>query len=287
MDKILNFLGNNYIYFLIGSVVLLLFLIGYIVVEKKNKKKEENTRTPAEAPVVTPTENVSPVQPMQSTPVESTMTVETPVEAPNLDALNSNVAETPVIEATSVQEPASIFDKPDTSVTMEQTSVPEPSVVPSEVATPISETPISEQPVVETPAMETNPVVEPVAPTVETATPQDVVMQTAAIEPVVPTIETATPQDVVMQTAAIEPVEAPVMEAPTPDVPVVEMPAAPVMDTVTTTQMPATESMETITPQNVVMETQPAETPNATKEPVQESTVPEVEVTTQNINQNM
>ena len=37
----------------------------------------------------------------------------------------------------------------------------------------------------------------------------------------------------------------------------------------------------------VVMETQPAETPNATKEPVQESTVPEVEVTTQNINQNM
>ena len=202
---------------------------------------------------------------MQSTPVESTMTVETPVEAPNLDALNSNVAETPVIEATSVQEPASIFDKPDTSVTMEQTSVPEPSVVPSEVATPISETPISEQPVVETPAMETNPVVEPV----------------------VPTIETATPQDVVMQTAAIEPVEAPVMETPTPDVPVVEMPAAPVMDTVTTTQMPATESMETITPQNVVMETQPAETPNATKEPVQESTVPEVEVTTQNINQNM
>jgi len=41
MDKVLNFLSANYIYFLIGSVVLLLFLIGYIVVEKKNKKKEK------------------------------------------------------------------------------------------------------------------------------------------------------------------------------------------------------------------------------------------------------
>lgn len=41
MDKVLNFLSANYIYFLIGSVVLLLFLIGYIVVEKKIKRKRK------------------------------------------------------------------------------------------------------------------------------------------------------------------------------------------------------------------------------------------------------
>ena len=166
MDKVLNFLSANYIYFLIGSVVLLLFLIGYIVVEKKNKKKEEKVNTPAEAPVTMPAENTTPVEPMQTTQADNTTVVEPTVEAPSLDAFNSNVTETPtagtpsveqtIVQAQPVSEPTSIFDAPDTNAQMEQVQASEP--------------------VMETPVVET--------PTLETATPQDVVMETAPVDPV-------------------------------------------------------------------------------------------------------
>ena len=40
MDNVLNFLSENYLYFMIGSVVLLFALIGFAVEGRKNKKED-------------------------------------------------------------------------------------------------------------------------------------------------------------------------------------------------------------------------------------------------------
>lgn len=102
MDSFLNFLTDNYTYFLIAAGVLLLALIGLIVSGRNKKKKEENVNfeeTPvdntitvseptavsesqAEAPILsaTPEPTSAPVQ--EQAPAPETITLETPTEAP-------------------------------------------------------------------------------------------------------------------------------------------------------------------------------------------------------------
>ena len=240
MDNVLNFLSENYIYFLIGSVVLLLFLIGYIVVEKKNKKKEENVSATAESPVVTQTENVAPVtpvEPMQTAPVENTMPTEPTVKAPSLDAFNSNATATPVEEpvvgeapvtptvetpvSEPAQEPASIFDTPEANATMEQLPPKEPTVEASTIVIEDNSTPAVETqtenvaPVTPVEPMQTDPV--------ENTMPTEPIVEAPALD--VPTVDIpAVETPVVEQTQVQEPVQPAVVQ---PEVPVQDNTAQP------------------------------------------------------------
>ncbi len=261
MDNIMKFLSENYIYFLIGSVVLLFFLIGYIVVEKKSKKKEENasTNVPNNA-TVTPEQAAQPAQvdntvQMQTTPVVNEAPMAPTVEAPSLDALNANAAVAPIEENTvnstpdtvsqtvtsePVQESASIFDSVEANAQLSQLPPEEP----------VSETPTlviedNSTPVVESSVDE--------APAVQDATVQDVVMEPASIEPQ-PTVEVTSTEPAVSETPVT-----PVVEAPA-----IEVPSAP--------------SMDAITPQDVVMEPAVAE---AAPEQTVVADTPAVEVPTQ------
>ena len=56
MESILNFLADNYLYFMIGSVVLLFALIGFAVDGKKKKKDDVNPMN--QMPNNMPTQNV-------------------------------------------------------------------------------------------------------------------------------------------------------------------------------------------------------------------------------------
>ncbi len=71
MEKFLDFLASNYIYFLIAAGVLFFALIGFIVdLKKKGKSEEEEVREevpmteiPVETPVLEPSIETQPVVP--------------------------------------------------------------------------------------------------------------------------------------------------------------------------------------------------------------------------------
>lgn len=75
MDKLLDFLANNYIYFLIGAGVLFFALIGFIVDLKKRNKSEEGT---AEVAPEVPIEVQVPASPVAPVPAEPVATFEVP-----------------------------------------------------------------------------------------------------------------------------------------------------------------------------------------------------------------
>lgn len=131
MDSFLDFLTDNYTYFLIAAGVLLLALIGLIVSGKKKKKEEDvnfeetpvdNTITAneptavsesqPEAPTISATPDIAPVQEPASAP--ETITLETPTEAPkpvepvqniNPTGFNSNVSVPPAEPVQTPDEP--------------------------------------------------------------------------------------------------------------------------------------------------------------------------------------
>ena len=81
MDKVLTFLADNYLIFMIVAVILLFALIGFIVDGKKKKQKEGEVvpgasvppqAVPAE-PVATPAVQpaMAPETPAMTTPVET------------------------------------------------------------------------------------------------------------------------------------------------------------------------------------------------------------------------
>ncbi len=262
MDNILNFLANNYIYFLIGSVVLLFFLIGYIVVEKKGKKKDENaSASVSNNGAVTPEQTAQPAQAdntvqMQTAPAVNEAPMTPTVEAPSLDALNANTAVAPTEEnltnsnpdiatqtvaSEPVQESASIFDSAEANAQLSQLPPEEPVTETPTLVIEDNSTPVAEAPVEE-------------VPSVQETTTQDVVVESTPVQ-TQPTAEVASTEPVVSET---------------PVAPVVEAPAI---------EVPSAQNMDAITPQDVVMEPAAAEVA-VTEQPAVAET-PAVEVPTQ------
>ncbi len=69
MQEFINFLGNNYIWFLIVAIVLIFALIGYLI-DTKNSKEEEKPETI----------KVDSIQSVVMEPTKESFKVETPVE---------------------------------------------------------------------------------------------------------------------------------------------------------------------------------------------------------------
>lgn len=100
MDNVLNFLADNYKWFMIGAGVLLLALIGFIV-DGKRKKKDDSSNTPASLPTNGQVNTVQDLnnQAVAQTPAGPTQTnvaapaqpvaVQAPVEGPSLDGLDA------------------------------------------------------------------------------------------------------------------------------------------------------------------------------------------------------
>lgn len=100
MDNVLNFLADNYKWFMIGAGVLLLALIGFIV-DGKRKKKDDSSNTPASLPTngqVNTVQNLNnqavaqtpagPAQTNVAAPAQP-VAVQEPVEGPSLDGLDA------------------------------------------------------------------------------------------------------------------------------------------------------------------------------------------------------
>lgn len=134
MDSILNFLADNYIWFMIGGVVLLFALIGFIIDgKKKNKDENKSVETPVtnneitnqvplnqetnvvsnETPVPTAMPNEEGMQ--DFTPSEPTLTFDTP----------ANVASEPVISENTNLNGDSKIGEPITFETPSNTVIPE------------------------------------------------------------------------------------------------------------------------------------------------------------------
>lgn len=105
MDIILNFLADNYIYFMIGAAVLLVALIGFIVDGKKKKNKgdevPDNTATLNQVNAMAQDETSIPSQ--DSIPVEPSLVFEQP-------SLNDN--ETMKELSSTSNEPSLTFENP-------------------------------------------------------------------------------------------------------------------------------------------------------------------------------
>lgn len=100
MDNVLNFLADNYKWFMIGAGVLLLALIGFIV-DGKRKKKDDSSNTPAPLPTNGQVNTIQDLnnQAVAQTPAGPAQTnvaapaqpvaVQAPVEGPSLDGLDA------------------------------------------------------------------------------------------------------------------------------------------------------------------------------------------------------
>lgn len=130
MDKVLSFLADYYIWFMVAAGILLFALIGFIVDGKKKKKKEEVIpTTPSEMPSApdagsTPMETTLPItdenndeqklvieEPTMSSEAIQNATVEP--TAPTLDAMAAN----------TTAQPDSIFTVPEADYITQSTVV--------------------------------------------------------------------------------------------------------------------------------------------------------------------
>lgn len=131
MDSILNFLADNYIWFMIGGVVLLFALIGFVIDDKKKNKNENqsvetpvtNTATVNQVPLnqesnvvsnETPAPTVMPSEEgvQDFTPSEPTLTFDTPANEVNEPV----ISETTNLNGDSkIGEPIT-FETPSTTV---------------------------------------------------------------------------------------------------------------------------------------------------------------------------
>lgn len=205
MDAILNFLADNYKWFMGGAIVLLIALIGFVVDGKKKKNKNEelpeNTATINQVDAVNQSQNVVPTQ-----EVEQSLVFEQP-------SLNDNDTMSELKE-TGVEP----------SLTFENNSVePQNPTYYGNAEQSVNETISNNNNVIgdtiATPDMIYNPVEQPIV--VETPA------YTAPVEPFAMNEVPATPM-----------VEIPVVETPIVEVPVVEMPAMPTPEQAPTVETP-------------------------------------------------
>lgn len=272
MNNIVDFIVNNYIWFIVGGIVVILTIIGYFA-EKSDflAKKVVNQEDSKESAPVTVDENKegrglrdivnshkdkeekveeNVIAPLTDTPTP----VDTPVSdvpqelfAP-INAASVPVADTPVVDAPLVETP--VVETPvDTPVVEEpapvlDTPITEPVVETPVVDTPVIETPVVEAPVVDTPVVE--PVVEATEPVTETVEP---VVETPVVE--APVVETP------IDTPVVEaPVTEPVMDAPVIDTPVVDVPVVEANQDITPDMIPQVEPVEDM---NVSIDVTPKE----------------------------
>ena len=230
MESVMNFLANNYIYFLIGALVLGAALVGLIVSIKKkgnveksdiiqnsddNVNVDEINASMPEVPVGTGEMNTEVVD--AGTQIEAT---------PSLDGFEGNTnganveAAVPGGDIVSDTPTLIIEDNTGTAVqengvdAMFNTPTAEPAV--PAATTPVADAPAAETPVVDAPVVETPVVDAPVeaAPVVETPVAEAPVAEMPVAE-VTPVVETPAVE-------ATPVVEAPVEAAPVAETPVVE-----------------------------------------------------------------
>lgn len=181
MDKVLNFLADNYILLMVIGVVLLIALIGFVV-DGKKKKKDEGT-----------------IDNSQSTPVNNVNTLNTDTNVVN----NENTVNTDVnlnINET-IAEPTLDFGTPNTN----QTEVTQDNNVNNELnAEPITHEAQTEMPVNAVNAHVVPNIVESEPTALDFGTPTNNVTEPIASEPVVN--EPVVSEPVVSEPVASEPV---------------------------------------------------------------------------------
>ena len=209
--------------------------------------------TPTATPTTTPQSQaqtqVKPQPQTQPEPQQSAQVVEPKVEVAEQPKAETSVVETPKAETPKAETPKAVEPTPvvETPTPVAETKVEEVKVVetpaPAVVETPVVEPKETPAPVVETP----KPVVE--APVVETQKP--------VVENPAPVVETPAP--VVEPKAEVTPVQtAPIVEAPAPaietkveekptvvETPIVETPAAAVVETPSVDAQPIFETPTT------------------------------------------
>ena len=226
MNNIVDFIVNNYIWFIVGGIVVILTIIGYFAEKSdflaKKVVNQEDTKDSAPETVDENKEGRGLRDILNSHKVEEKKVEEdivapltdtpTPVDTPVSDVPRElfapiNAASVPVAE-TPVAAPI------DTPPMEEAVAAPEVAPV---VEAPALDTPIAE-PVVETPVLDT-PVVEPVLETPAVEPVVEPAIEAPIVEPVTETVEP------VVEAPVVEPVmETPAVEAPVIDTPVVDTP---------------------------------------------------------------
>ena len=242
MDSILNFLADNYIWFLVGGAVLLVALIGFLVDGKKHKKEESNIQETTNAPLEMNTNQI----PTNQEP----NVVNNEIQEPMIVSENEQVQDFGSVEPTlTFDTPANEVNEPvipESTNLNGESSIGEPITfeTPSSVSNLESQIPVSDN--IEEPVVS---VVEPVpveisgVPTSVEFTSNEPVIQEQVQEPIMQApvqepVMQASFQEPVMQT----PVQEPVMQTPVQE-PVMQTPVQePVMQT--QVQEPVAEPIE-------------------------------------------
>lgn len=133
MDSILNFLADNYIWFMCGAGVLLLALIGLIVDGKKHKNKEEANNNVAPTPEINEANIAFTEQGINTVPTATPAPMQ---EEPSLTFDNMPDESRPTIRETQ-NEPNLNMEASNVNVSSESASMPSQNVV-NEVAQPAS-----------------------------------------------------------------------------------------------------------------------------------------------------
>jgi len=238
MESILDFLANNYLYFMIGGGVLLMALIGFLVSDKKKQAKEENIEfnsVPSNETQNIPVQQQTVVPPVtnneQNIQPEATESTFNAAEPTLENKVNEVVAsEEPVLsfetEVPVETAPTQTIEnvENETNEILQSGSIgepivaPEPEVFEMQIETPVVETPIFEEPVITEQTVEasvapTEVVSEPfnseTIPSVEPAANEETIFE-EIVEPtnidtnVIPeVVETQTP---VVEEEIIEPI---------------------------------------------------------------------------------
>ena len=197
MDSILNFLSNNYKWFLIAAGVLVLALIGFIADSKKKKKAQENALNTAAvdgqamAGIQTPVAPVAPVAPEATinNPTGQNLNVQTNMEAPSMTfndmptpSANNEVVDTAIPSVMTMDPIQNNMEFNNSTVQPENTaevnnavSFETPSINPESVIQMPSTEPVMEIPNVEMPSV-VSPVESEIPAQEPTIIPEPVVM---------------------------------------------------------------------------------------------------------------
>ncbi len=197
MDSILNFLSNNYKWFLIAAGVLVLALIGFIADSKKKKKAQENALNTAAvdgqamAGIQTPVAPVAPVAPEATinNPTGQNLNVQTNMEAPSMTfndmptpSANNEVVDTAIPSVMTMDPIQNNMEFNNSTVQPENTaevnnavSFETPSINPEPVIQMPSTEPVMEMPNVEMPTV-VSPVESEIPAQEPTIIPEPVVM---------------------------------------------------------------------------------------------------------------
>lgn len=172
MSNILDFLENNYIWFLVAAAVLLFALVGFIVDSKRKQKKMEGNFEN------TPDNNMNSMNEIPSVPLEGNAPAEAPVEQPVTEEVKAPfepVTESPEVLDLNVNNANDMtfndIPQPQEPVapSVEEATIKEEIIEPFNIGTPVEapnlnantepvvEQPVVQEPVVETPINETEP----------------------------------------------------------------------------------------------------------------------------------